>query len=42
MEYFLLDSTSGELRTARPLDKESIDNPEGILKLKIKVNIKRN
>ncbi|KAJ8942766.1 hypothetical protein NQ318_002926 [Aromia moschata] len=36
MSYFLLDAVTGELRTARPLDKESIDNPEGILKLNIR------
>ncbi|KAJ8921829.1 hypothetical protein NQ315_008461 [Exocentrus adspersus] len=38
MEYFLLDAVTGELRTARPLDKESIDNPEGILKLNIRAH----
>lgn len=37
MDYFLLDAVTGELRTARPLDKESIGNPEGILKLNIRV-----
>ncbi|KAJ8974157.1 hypothetical protein NQ317_003207 [Molorchus minor] len=36
MNYFLLDAVTGELRTARPLDKEAIDNPEGILKLNIR------
>lgn len=36
MDYVLLDSVSGELRTARPIDKESIDNPEGILKFTVK------
>ncbi|CAH0559618.1 unnamed protein product [Brassicogethes aeneus] len=36
MSYFLLDAVTGELRTARPLDKEAIDNPEGVLTLSIK------
>ncbi|XP_028130157.2 cadherin-87A [Diabrotica virgifera virgifera] len=36
MDYFLLDSITGELRTARPIDKESIDNPGGILKFNIR------
>ncbi|XP_017767839.1 PREDICTED: cadherin-87A isoform X2 [Nicrophorus vespilloides] len=36
MNYFLLDSVTGELRTAKPLDRESIDNPDGILTLNIK------
>lgn len=38
MDYFLIDAVTGELRTARPLDKEAVDNPDGILKLNIKVN----
>lgn len=38
MDYFLLDPNSGELRIARPLDKESIDNNEGILKFTVKVS----
>lgn len=37
MEYFILDAITGELRTARPLDKEAVDNPQGILTLNIKV-----
>ncbi|CAG9836975.1 unnamed protein product [Diabrotica balteata] len=36
MDYFILDSISGELRTARPIDKESVDNPGGILKFNIR------
>lgn len=35
-DYFLLDSDSGELRTAKPLDREALDNSTGILTLKIK------
>lgn len=41
MDYFLLDSVSGELRTARPLDKEAVENAEGILTLNIKVGGKK-
>jgi hypothetical protein len=37
MDYFILDAITGELRTARPLDKEAVDNPQGILTLNIKV-----
>ncbi|XP_076275389.1 cadherin 87A isoform X2 [Rhynchophorus ferrugineus] len=38
MDYFLLDPMTGELRTAKPLDKESINNPEGILKFEIRAH----
>ncbi|XP_060523658.1 cadherin-87A isoform X2 [Cylas formicarius] len=38
MDYFILDPMSGELRTARPLDKEAINNPEGIIKFEIKAH----
>ncbi|KAG5879259.1 hypothetical protein JTB14_012529 [Gonioctena quinquepunctata] len=38
MDYFLLDAVTGELRTARPLDKEAIENPEGSLNLTIKAH----
>lgn len=36
MNLFLLDAVTGELRTAKPLDKEALDNPEGIITLSIK------
>ncbi|XP_044756698.1 cadherin-87A [Coccinella septempunctata] len=36
MNYFLLDAVTGELRTARPLDKEAIENKEGKIVLTIK------
>lgn len=36
MNLFLLDAVTGELRTAKPLDKEALDNPEGIVTLNIK------
>lgn len=39
MNLFLLDAVTGELRTAKPLDKESVDNPDGILILSIKVTV---
>jgi hypothetical protein len=38
MDYFILDAITGELRTARPLDKEAVDNPQGILTLNIKAH----
>ncbi|CAH1176398.1 unnamed protein product [Phaedon cochleariae] len=38
MDYFLIDAISGEVRTARPLDKEAISNPEGILKFHIEAH----
>lgn len=37
LNLFLIDAITGELRTAKPLDKEAIDNPEGILTFAIKV-----
>lgn len=33
MDYFLLNSSTGQLRTARRLDREKIDNENGIVKL---------
>ncbi|KAB0801704.1 hypothetical protein PPYR_03890 [Photinus pyralis] len=36
MDYFLIDANSGQVRTARPLDKEAIDNPLGLLSLEVK------
>ncbi|XP_063930740.1 cadherin-87A isoform X2 [Zophobas morio] len=38
LDYFILDAITGELRTARPLDKEAVDNPQGILTLNIKAH----
>nr|CAH7738219.1 unnamed protein product [Callosobruchus chinensis] len=37
-DYFLLDAMTGELRTAKPLDKEALDDPKGIIKINIKAN----
>lgn len=36
MDYFLLDSRSGELRTAKPLDKESLPDETGLIKLSVR------
>lgn len=38
MNYFLLDAVKGELRTARPLDREALENSAGLLTFNIKVN----
>lgn len=35
-DYFLLDSETGELRTAKPLDREALEDSTGVLTLKIK------
>ncbi|XP_063989387.1 cadherin-87A isoform X2 [Diachasmimorpha longicaudata] len=35
-DYFLLDRESGELRTAKPLDREALEDSTGVLTLKIK------
>lgn len=35
-DYFLLDSETGELRTAKPLDREALDDSTGVLTLKVK------
>ncbi|XP_072154327.1 cadherin-87A isoform X2 [Bemisia tabaci] len=37
MDYFLIDTTSGELRTARPLDREALDKSNGVVSLTIRV-----
>lgn len=39
MNLFLLDAVTGELRTAKPLDKEALDNPDGVIVLNIKVTL---
>lgn len=38
MDYFLLDPMTGELRTARPLDKEAIKNPDGVITFEIRAH----
>lgn len=37
MDYFLLDAITGELRTAKPLDKEALEDSTGVLTLGIRV-----
>ncbi|EEB19942.1 conserved hypothetical protein [Pediculus humanus corporis] len=37
-DYFLLDGKTGELRTAKPLDKESLEDSTGVLTLKIRAH----
>lgn len=39
MDYFLLDAKTGELRTARPLDRESLPGATGIIVLSVRVSI---
>lgn len=36
MDYFLVDSRSGELRTAKPLDKEELPETSGIITLTVR------
>lgn len=38
MNYFLLDPIKGELRTARPLDREALENSAGVLTFNIRVS----
>lgn len=38
MDYFLLDSKTGELRTARPLDKEALPDATGLVVLTVRVS----
>jgi hypothetical protein len=37
MDYFLLDPKTGELRTAKPLDKEALDDSTGVINITIRV-----
>lgn len=39
MDYFLLDEHTGELRTAKPLDREALPDGAGIMKLTVRVCI---
>lgn len=36
MDYFLLDSKTGELRTAKPLDKEALPDATGLINLTVR------
>lgn len=38
MDYFLLDPKTGELRTAKPLDKEALNDATGLITLDIRVS----
>lgn len=35
-DYFLLDSENGEVRTAKPLNREALQNSTGVLTFKVK------
>jgi hypothetical protein len=37
MDYFLLDPKTGELRTAKPLDKEALDDSTGVINITVRV-----
>jgi len=39
MDYFLLDSLSGNLSTAKQIDRESLSNNNGIITLIVRVSI---
>nr|XP_045616245.1 cadherin-87A-like [Procambarus clarkii] len=36
LDFFTLDAKSGELRTAKPLDREALQSPDGVVKVKVK------
>ncbi|KAH1027486.1 hypothetical protein HUJ05_000983 [Dendroctonus ponderosae] len=38
MDYFLIDPVSGDLYTAKPLDKEAIEDPDGILQFEVRAH----
>lgn len=40
MDYFLLDAKTGELHTARPLDRESLPDATGLISLTVRVSKK--
>lgn len=37
MDYFLLNAKTGELHTARPLDREALSDATGIIVLTVRV-----
>jgi len=39
MDYFSLDSLSGDLSTAKQIDRESLSNNNGIITLIVRVSI---
>lgn len=38
LDFFLLDSVTGELRTAKPLDREALADPSSPLNLTVRVS----
>ncbi|XP_021925581.1 cadherin-87A isoform X2 [Zootermopsis nevadensis] len=38
MDYFLLDPKTGELRTAKPLDKEALDDSTGVINITVRAH----
>lgn len=36
LDFFTLDAETGELRTAKPLDREALQSPDGVVKVKVK------
>ncbi|KAK8743275.1 hypothetical protein OTU49_001344 [Cherax quadricarinatus] len=36
LDFFTLDAKSGELRTAKPLDREALQSPDGVVKVRVK------
>lgn len=39
MDYFSLDSLSGNLSTAKPIDRETLTNNNGIITLTVRVSM---
>lgn len=39
MDYFSLDGLSGDLNTAKPIDRETLSNNNGIITLTVRVSI---
>jgi len=39
MDYFSLDGLSGDLSTAKPIDRETLSNNNGIITLTVRVSI---
>lgn len=38
MDYFLIDPMTGDLYTAKPLDKEAVKDPNGVLKFEVRAH----
>lgn len=39
MDYFSLDGLSGDLTTAKPIDRETLSNSNGIITLTVRVSL---